>query len=164
MHPVFFCRRRNVPRHILYAFVVKLLTALLKSCAHWSGSVPDAAFSCAAATFCFTTCESCCARSLICSIKDFCSPTKLCISSILSLKCLDAEILELSFSAVASVSSLPVDTACFVSTTSSPICLLASLHAFASLLISPATTANPLPASPALAASIEAFSDNRFVC
>ena len=31
-------------------------------------------------------------------------------------------------------------------------------------LISSATTAKPLPASPALAASILAFKDNRFVC
>ena len=45
--------------------------------------------------------------------------------------------------------------------------LISSAIAFessASLPISSATTANPLPASPALAASIEALSERRFVC
>lgn len=39
-----------------------------------------------------------------------------------------------------------------------------SLELAARLLISVATTANPRPASPALAASIEAFKASRFVC
>ena len=38
------------------------------------------------------------------------------------------------------------------------------LESSASTLISSATTANPFPDSPALAASIEAFNANRFVC
>ena len=38
-----------------------------------------------------------------------------------------------------------------------------SLESSASFPISSATTANPLPASPALAASIEALSESRFV-
>ncbi|BAA29580.1 114aa long hypothetical protein [Pyrococcus horikoshii OT3] len=42
----------------------------------------------------------------------------------------------------------------------SAACLLSS----ANFLISWATTANPLPASPALAASIAAFKANKFVC
>lgn len=47
------------------------------------------------------------------------------------------------------------------------ISLIASttwLHSSAKFLISSATTANPFPASPALAASIEALSANRLVC
>ena len=40
----------------------------------------------------------------------------------------------------------------------------ASAEWSASFLISSATTANPLPASPALAASMEAFKESRFVC
>ncbi len=43
------------------------------------------------------------------------------------------------------------------------ISLLAFDDCSASFLISSATTANPLPASPALADSIEAFSANKFV-
>ena len=41
---------------------------------------------------------------------------------------------------------------------------VAFLLSSASFLISSATTANPFPASPALAASIAAFRANRFVC
>ena len=44
------------------------------------------------------------------------------------------------------------------------ISLVACEVCFASSLISLATTANPLPASPALAASMVAFSANRLVC
>ncbi len=40
----------------------------------------------------------------------------------------------------------------------------ASLDWSASFLTSPATTSKPLPASPALAASIEAFKESKFVC
>ena len=40
----------------------------------------------------------------------------------------------------------------------------ASLLELANWLISSATTANPRPASPALAASMDAFRDNKFVC
>ena len=47
---------------------------------------------------------------------------------------------------------------------SDSICFADSLDWSAREEISLATTANPLPASPALAASIEAFKDNRFVC
>ena len=59
--------------------------------------------------------------------------------------------------------SLPFDTAAFDSAIRSSILLLASALDAASLLISSATTANPLPASPALAASIEALSAKRLV-
>ena len=46
----------------------------------------------------------------------------------------------------------------------SPIWLPAFPDCSASLRISSETTANPLPASPALAASIDAFKDKRLVC
>jgi len=44
------------------------------------------------------------------------------------------------------------------------ISFVASAVFSASFLTSSATTANPLPASPALAASIAAFNARRFVC
>ena len=44
------------------------------------------------------------------------------------------------------------------------ISLADPLDCSARFLISPATTANPRPASPALAASIDAFKESKFVC
>ena len=50
-----------------------------------------------------------------------------------------------------------------ISMISSSICRTDSMLVWASLLVSDATTANPFPASPARAASMDAFKDNRFV-
>ena len=54
-------------------------------------------------------------------------------------------------------------TAAITSSDTCWICEAASADSLASLLISSATTANPLPASPALAASIEALRESRLV-
>jgi hypothetical protein len=51
-----------------------------------------------------------------------------------------------------------------ISLTIFAISSVASLEFSASFLISSATTANPFPCSPALAASIDALSAKRFVC
>ena len=64
-------------------------------------------------------------------------------------------------------SSIVCSTCCDLIVISLTICLISSVDCCdcsASFLISSATTANPLPLSPALAASIEALSDNRLVC
>ena len=52
----------------------------------------------------------------------------------------------------------------WIATTFWPISSVAAAVPFASSLTSFATTANPLPASPARAASIVALSARRFVC
>ena len=48
--------------------------------------------------------------------------------------------------------------------TTSDTCLPDAAVCSANLLTSAATTANPLPAYPALAASIDAFSESKLVC
>ncbi len=53
--------------------------------------------------------------------------------------------------------------ACFMFSTKVPMSFVSFCVSSASSLISPATTAKPFPASPALAASTEAFSARRFV-
>ena len=68
---------------------------------------------------------------------------------------------------MSSVSSRVFSTSCDFSEISFTICLISSVEACdcsASFLISSATTANPRPLSPALAASILALSERRFVC
>ncbi len=69
------------------------------------------------------------------------------------------------------IASSEVSIFSFVASTSdcidfnmSPISLVAYPVCSDSFLISSATTENPLPASPALAASIAAFNANRLVC
>jgi len=72
-----------------------------------------------------------------------------------------------SFSASARIRSVNSTDLLDFSRISSAIFLIVSalwLLCSASCLISVATTAKPLPACPALAASMEAFNDNRFVC
>ena len=81
--------------------------------------------------------------SVVCFTRSACSPT---ISPALS--------------AVETVSFV-----CFtISSTTLLISLAASLEPSASFRMASATTANPFPASPALAASIDAFNDSRLVC
>ena len=82
-------------------------------------------------------------NSLASLIETFCSSIISTLSSIVFSTCSDLTVISL--------------TICFISSVDCCDCS-------ASFLISSATTANPLPLSPALAASIEALSDNRLVC
>ena len=140
-------------------------------------SVTEAEHSCELAAFSSAIAERFCTVSVTAvlvlssfSVKPVISLTPSIDTSILSLTLSNAEFVFLTFMLclfmISRTSCIPL-TACCESSISfsviSSICLADSLDCSASFCICEATTANPRPCSPALAASILALSERRLV-
>ena len=150
-------------------FPLKLFLSLnceissLSICA-WPESSSDAeALSSLVAELVWTTAEICSIPPLSCVTAVACSSEAVAISSIL-------EVTELTFSttsksevAVSSAIFVPLSIALIAFSISAVVFFAASADLPARFLTSSATTANPLPAAPARAASTAAFNARIFV-
>ncbi len=99
----------------------------------------------------------------ICDIAFACSSQAVEISAINAVVCVVVSTIRLNVCAVSFAIAVPSSTALIESLMSSVVSLAACATLPARFLTSSATTAKPLPASPALAASTAALSASIFV-